>query len=232
MKSLKVDRGTDEMGARRTLIEMERTRERAESIVAELLETGWEIREVAYMPGDDLGFLKLIDRVGLVVVAIPPTLQGQKLLELLRRVRSMGVLVMLSAVVGHYLDHIAHADIAKTAGLPSKRMPPQTLGLVDRCETRDDGYREVTLHVLSMPGTSAERNSLRNRILPRLRWHCRNRRVRLHYIDLKDECPQAGPGQAINSLVHAMKMGGIFVVLLSGKHEIDWYASAQLRDYA
>jgi len=231
MSAVRAERGLGVSRARRAVMEMERTRARADSVAAELLELGIEIREVAYMPGDELGFMRLIDNIGVIVVAIPPTLQGKTLLELLRVARSRGVLVMLSALVGHYLEHVNHLDIAKTKLMPSKRVPPQALGLVERCETRDDGYREITLHVLSMPGTSSERNVLRNRILPRLRSHCRDRRLRLHYVDLKDDCPQAGPGQAVNALAHAMKMGGIFVVLLSGNHEIDWYSSAEMRNY-
>ena len=202
-----------------------------DELVQELRDKSWELREVAYMPGDDLGFMRLLESVSVVVVAIPLALQGGDLLELLRKARAKGIIVMQSNKVGHFLAHDRHVDISETDYLPPKRLPARRIGLEDRCETRDDGYREIVIHVISMPGTGEERTTLRERVMPILQRRCRSRRLRLKYVDLKDMCPGAGPGQAVNALAHAMKIGGLFVVLLSAKHEIDWYGSVRMREY-
>ena len=223
--------GLSASAVRRALTELNAATATADAICQELRESGWEMREVVFMPHDDLGFKQLAGTVGAIVVAIPPALQSESLLALLRTVRAGGTIVFQSARVGHFLAHSNHIDICDTHSIPDKRMLPMKVGLEDRCETRNDGYREITLHVLSMPGTSEERNALRNKVLPRLKHRCRGRRVRITYVDLKDDCPNAGPGQALASLLHAVKTGGIFVVLLSAKHEIDWYSSVRICEY-
>lgn len=217
--------------ARRAALQSKETKATTDAIVAELRAQAWELREVAYMPGDDLGFIRLAQQIGAIVVDVPPALQTGAFLQLCRRARAEGVLVLQCSRVGHYLAHSKHPDISQTNALPSKRTAPRLLGLEKRCETRDDGCRELTLFVMSMPGTAEERTAFREHVLPRLKHRCRARRIRLNYVDLKDDCPKAGPGQALNALEHAMKTGGIFVVLVSAKHEIDWYSSVRLNEY-
>lgn len=217
--------------ARRAALERKETKATTDAIVAELRAQAWELKEVACMPGDDLGLIRLAQQVGAIVVDVPPVLQTGDFLQLCRRARAEGVLVLQCSRVGHYLAHSKHPDISHTNALPSKRTVPRLLGLQKRCETRDDGFRELTLYVMSMPGTSEERTAFREHVLPQLKHRCRARRIRLNYIDLKDDCPKAGPGQALNALEHAMKTGGIFVILGSAKHEIDWYSSVRLNEY-
>ena len=217
--------------ARRVAGELAEAGANAERLAHSLKDDGWELREVTYMPGDHMGFMRLSIGVGVIIVAVPPVLQGEDMLRSLRHARASGVLVLQSARVGHYLAHSKHLDIQKTYALPSKRLEGRNISLEKRCETRDDGYRELTLYVLSMPGTSAERNLLRHHLLPKLKHRCRQRRLRLHYVDLKDDSPNAGPGQALGALAHAVKSGGIFVVLMSAKHEIDWDSSVRLQNY-
>lgn len=217
--------------ARRLAGELAEASANAERLADSLKLAGWELREVTYMPGDHMGFMRLYMNVGVIIVAVPPALQKEDMLRSLRHARANGVLVLQSARVGHYLAHTKHLDIQKTHALPSKLLEVRNIGLEKRCETRDDGYRELTLYVLSMPGTSAERNLLRHRLLPKLKHRCRQRRLRLHYVDLKEDSPNAGPGQALGALMHAMKSGGVFVVLVSAKHEIDWDSSVRLRKY-
>lgn len=217
---------------RRAAMQAKETRARTEEVCAELREKGWELRKVEYMSGDELGFVRLANQIGAVIVAVPPALQSAQLLEMCRRVRAEGVLVFQCARVGHYLAHNKHLDLQETNALPSKRMTPHAIGLLNRCETRDDGFRQVTMYVVSMPGTMAERNAFREHVFPRLMHRCRKRRIRLSLVDLKDDSPNAGPGQALNALGHAMRTGGIFIVLLSAKHEIDWYSSVRLHKYS
>ena len=66
---------------------------------------------------------------------------------------------------GLFLAHDAHVDAP--ASVP-KYLPPYSVDLEARCETRDDGYREVTIHVVSGPDMEAERLLLRTRVLPML----------------------------------------------------------------
>ena len=93
--------GLSASAVRRALTELNAATATADAICQELRESGWEMREVAFMPHDDLGFKRLAGTVGAIVVAIPPALQSESLLALLRTVRAGGTLVFQSARVGH-----------------------------------------------------------------------------------------------------------------------------------
>ena len=144
-----------------------------------------------------------------------------------RDIRRMGVLVMNYDHPGLFLAHDAH--VAAPASVP-KSLPPYSVDLEARCETRDDGYREVTIHVVSGPDMEAERLLLRTRVLPMLTERCRTRRVRPVYVDLRDDAAGCGPGLAMRT-AEAARAGAVHVLLVSGKLEPEVRGNERLRTF-
>ena len=144
-----------------------------------------------------------------------------------RDARAAGVLVMNCDHPGLYLAHTSHVDVP--AAVP-KYVAPYRVNLAERCETREDGYREVMIHVVSGPDMEAERLLLRNRVLPMLTERCRTRRVRPIYVDLRDDAAGCGPGLAVRA-AEVAREGAVHVVLLSGKHEPETHANERLKTF-
>ena len=73
--------------ARRVAGELAEAGANAERLAHSLKDDGWELREVTYMPGDHMGFMRLSIGVGVIIVAVPPVLQGEDMLRSLRHAR-------------------------------------------------------------------------------------------------------------------------------------------------
>jgi len=67
--------------ARRLAGELAEASANAERLAHSLKLARWELREVTYMPGDHMGFMRLYMNVGLIIVAVPPALQKEDMLD-------------------------------------------------------------------------------------------------------------------------------------------------------
>lgn len=188
---------------------------------------GFEMSEYAYDRADmsDLMAAMFDESCGVVVNGL--NIVNPQLWKAYRELRSQGVLVMNYDHPGLYLPHSNHVDIP--AAVP-KYLPPYSVKLEERCETRSDGYREVVIHVVSGPDMESERLLLRNRVMPMLVERCRTRRVRPIYVDLRDDAAGSGPGLALRTAEIA-RAGAVHVVLLSGKFEPEMHGNERLKRF-
>ena len=109
----------------------------------------------------------------------------------------------------------AHVDVTCAV---SKFVPPYSVNLEARCDAKEDGYREVLIHVVAGTDHDAERVALRDSVLPRLVERCRARRIRPVYVDLRSDAAGCGPGHALR-VADVARGAAVHVVLVSGKHE-------------
>ena len=188
---------------------------------------GFEMHEYAYSRTDMSAISEAMfdESCGVVVNGLDGV--DPQLWKAFREARAAGVLVMNYDQPGLYLPHARHVDIP--AVVP-KYLPPYSVKLEERCETRSDGYREVTIHVVSGPDMEAERLLLRNRVMPMLTERCRTRRVRPIFVDIRDDAAGSGPGLAVRTAEIARE-GAVHVVLLSGKFEPEENGNERLKRF-
>jgi hypothetical protein len=133
-----------------------------------------------------------------------------------RAARAAGVLVFNYDMPGLYIELDAHVDVTCAV---SKFVPPYSVNLEERCDMKEDGYREIAIHVVSGPDHDAERVAMRDVVLPRLVERCRARRIRPKYVDLRSDAAGCGPGHALRVADELSRGAAVHVVLVSGKHE-------------
>ena len=173
----------------------------------------FQLIEYHHHPANILALQRIVSSCGVVVNGLQEV--DDKLWKLFRDARTAGVLVLNYDCPGLYLAHENHVDLH--ASVP-KYLPLNSINLETRCETREDRFREVIIHVVSGPDMGAERLLLRNKILPILTERCQTRRVRIRYLDLRDDAANCGPGLHLRT-AEAARHRGLHVVLLSGKFE-------------
>ena len=144
-----------------------------------------------------------------------------------RAARAAGVLVFNYDRPGLYGALDAHVDVTCAV---SKFVPPYSVDLEARCDTKEDGYREVLIHVVSGPDHDAERVAMRDAVLPRLVERCRARRIRPVYVDLRSDAAGCGPGHALRT-ADVARRAAVHVVLLSGKHEPERDGDARVKAF-
>ena len=186
---------------------------------------GFEMHEFVYNRADMSDLVAAMQDCGVVVNGLEGV--DPQLWKTFRDLRAAGVLVMNYDNPGLYLPHDNHVDIPHAV---PKYLPPYSVKLEERCETRSDGYREVLIHVVSGPDMEAERLLLRNKVMPMLVERCRTRRVRPKYVDLRDDASGSGPGLAVRT-AEVAREGAIHVVLLSGKFEPEAKGNERLKRF-
>jgi len=144
-----------------------------------------------------------------------------------RAARAAGVLVFNYDCPGLYGALDAHVDVTCAV---SKFVPPYSVNLEARCDAKEDGYREVLIHVVAGPDHDAERVALRDAVLPRLVERCRARRIRPVYVDLRSDAAGCGPGHALR-VADVARAAAVHVVLVSGKHEPELNGDARVRAF-
>ena len=144
-----------------------------------------------------------------------------------RAARAAGVLVFNYDCPGLYGALDAHVDVTCAV---SKFVPPYSVNLEARCDAKEDGYREVLIHVVAGPDHDAERVALRDAVLPRLVERCRARRIRPVYVDLRSDAAGCGPGHALR-VADVARGAAVHVVLVSGKHEPELNGDARVRAF-
>ena len=144
-----------------------------------------------------------------------------------RAARAAGVLVFNYDMPGLYGALDAHVDVTCAV---SKFVPPYSVNLEERCDVKEDGYREILIHVVSGPDHDAERVAMRDRVLPRLVERCRARRIRPVYVDLRSDAAGCGPGHALR-VADVARGAAVHVVLVSGKHEPELEGDARVKAF-
>eukprot|EP00982_Pelagococcus_subviridis_P016475 31479-Pelagococcus_subviridis.AAC.37 len=171
---------------------------------------GYEKIELSYDSTDASVLQNVILTCGIIINGIQKV--DLQLWTAFREARKIGILVLNYDRPGLYLHQKKYIDLA--AAIP-KYLAPYSAHLEKTCETRDDGYREVLIHVISGPGMEAERLVLRDKVCPALVDLCRTRRLRPVYADTLESC---GVASAMRSAEKA-RLRSIHIVLISGKRE-------------
>ena len=129
-----------------------------------------------------------------------------------QEVRCGGVIVMNYEQPGPCHAHRKHIELS---AIVPKIGSLYSANLEKRCHLLDDGYRELTIQVVSGPDMHAERLILRNKMFPRLVERCRTRRVRPIYVDLRQTSSLRGSGLALRT-AQVAHVSAIHIVLISG----------------